>query len=192
MTLEVRINEVDPFNHLKLFVVFRKLKFLYSKRDKEKSGSQPTENTANEEAPVKEFVFGEKLNDRVTINLTKNGESTSENGDNATASNSTKRKSYDAEDQDSKDETNETSETAAKTLWSTENNGDYFDPNENNENTLFKINCKLYLLEADKANWVERGYGILKVIDSNDDLNCNISRLNFKAFLYLSNIFSRS
>jgi hypothetical protein len=161
-----------------------RIKISLFKRDKEKTGSQPTD-TSNEEAPVKAFVFGEKLNDRVTINLT--GESTSENGkssnvtaDNATVSNTTKRKSYDAEDQDSKDETNETSETATKTLWSTENNGDYFDPNENNENTLFKINCKLYLLEADKANWVERGYGILKVIDSNDDLNCNISKLNLK------------
>jgi hypothetical protein len=137
---------------------------------------------------VKEFVFGEKLNDRVTINLTKNGTVESIAEEKGTTSsdtkpyNSIKRKSSDAEDQDSNEETTETTvatENTTKTLWS-ENNVDYFDPNENNENTLFKINCKLYLLEADKANWVERGYGILKVIDSNDDLNCNISELYLK------------
>ena len=142
---------------------------------------------ANGVTPVKEFVFGEKLNDRVTINLSKNGGGESSNqennkGSSATdtkVSNSMKRKSDDADDQDSKEETNEAVVAAdtTKPLWS-ENNVDYFDPNENNENTLFKINCKLYLLEADKANWVERGYGILKVIDSNDDLNCNISEFN--------------
>ncbi len=137
---------------------------------------------------MKEFVFGEKLNDRVTINLTKNGTVESIAEEKGTTSsdtkpyNSIKRKSSDAEDQDSNEETTETTvatENTTKTLWS-ENNVDYFDPNENNENTLFKINCKLYLLEADKANWVERGYGILKVIDSNDDLNCNISELYLK------------
>ena len=67
-----------------------RIKISLFKRDKEKTGNQPTD-TANEEAPVKAFVFGEKLNDRVTINLTKNGESTSENGksSNVTADNAT-------------------------------------------------------------------------------------------------------
>ena len=137
---------------------------------------------------MKEFVFGEKLNDRVTISLTKNGTVESNAEEKGTTSsdtkpsNSIKRKSNDAEDQNSNEETTEAtvaSDNTTKTLWS-EKNVDYFDPNENNENTLFKINCKLYILEADKANWVERGYGILKVIDSNDDLNCNISELYLK------------
>jgi hypothetical protein len=49
-----------------------------------------------------------------------------------------KRKSEDGDDKDSKEETNEAAADTTKTLWS-ENNVDYFDPNENNENTLFKI-----------------------------------------------------
>jgi hypothetical protein len=70
-------------------------------------------------------------------------------------------------------------------LWpsSTEKNAEpYYDPTESNENTLFKVNCKLYLLEADKQNWVERGYGILKVIDLSDDLNCKIMMWTDKCF----------
>ena len=134
-------------------------------------------------SPLKEFVFGEKLNDRVTINLAngsessgvENGPSSLNNSGNATSTDNTTAATKPKSDEATKKET----ESEPKPLWSSEN-VDYYDPTENNENTLFKVNCKLYLLEADKANWVERGYGILKVIDSNDDLNCNISKFRMK------------
>lgn len=36
------------------------------------------------------------------------------------------------------------------------------------------------MLETDKAKWIERGYGILKLIDSNDGINCKISKSSLK------------
>lgn len=42
--------------------------------------------------------------------------------------------------------------------------------------SLCKINCRLYVLEAEKSNWAERGYGILKVIETSDGSNCRISK----------------
>ena len=48
---------------------------------------------------------------------------------------------------------------------------------ENDSNTLLKLNCKLFMLCDDKINWQERGYGILKIFDSNDGYNCRISTL---------------
>ena len=130
-------------------------------------------------SPVKAFVFGEKLTDRVTINLANGGADVAANEDGTTATSTTSTNTNNKNNTSTSDEaTNakeDTDAVEAKPLWSTEQN-EYYDPTENNENTLFKLNCKLYLLEADKANWVERGYGILKVIDTNDDLNCNISK----------------
>lgn len=45
-------------------------------------------------------------------------------------------------------------------------------------NTLIRMNCKLFVLEKnqkDQSNWSERGYGVLKMIDSADGINCKIS-----------------
>ena len=52
-------------------------------------------------------------------------------------------------------------------------NNDYIENEQ--ESALLKINCKLYLLDA-KKTWQERGYGMLKVIETNDKTNCKISK----------------
>lgn len=74
----------------------------------------------------------------------------------------------------------EASKQVSSSLWSgtTEVEGDKhaFDPYENDLYTLLRLNCKLFVLESDKINWAERGYGVLKVIDSNDGTNCKISK----------------
>lgn len=53
-----------------------------------------------------------------------------------------------------------------------------------------KLSCKLFVLnvlETDKVDWVERGYGILKVIDSNDGVNCKMSKIaNFQNILFIN------
>ncbi len=63
-------------------------------------------------------------------------------------------------------------------LWSSDVDSEKFssDALENDSYTLLKLNCKLFILEIDKANWLERGYGILKVIETSDSSNCKISK----------------
>jgi hypothetical protein len=64
----------------------------------------------------------------------------------------------------------------AAALWSSSNENEYAERNEIEDlNTILKMNCKLYVLESDKANWAERGYGMLKLIDTPDETNCKIS-----------------
>ena len=67
-------------------------------------------------------------------------------------------------------------------LWSSDVDSEKFssDALENDSHTLLKLNCKLFILEIDKANWLERGYGILKVIETSDGSNCKISKTSFK------------
>lgn len=71
-------------------------------------------------------------------------------------------------------ECKESSETKTPTLWSGQ-----VEPDEKFDNELdsiFKINCKLFVLESDKVSWSERGYGLLKLIDTPDKSNCKISK----------------
>lgn len=111
---------------------------------------------------MKEFIFGEKLTDRVVNVAEPEADSNSKaEEDTQNSQNSVKSDS---------DKTNE-----QKPLWSTtENEADQIENNE--ANTILKLNCKLFVLDTDKAKWNERGYGILKVIDSNDGFNCKISK----------------
>ena len=67
---------------------------------------------------------------------------------------------------------------------------------ENDSSTLLKLNCKLFVLANDKINWLERGYGILKIFDSSEGYNCRISKIkilnifiNFKKELNLIEIY---
>ena len=114
---------------------------------------------------TKEFVFGEKLTDRVVNVVSENENNT---GQETSGSQNSIRNSQN-------DTATEKSDTKTS-LWS--NNENEADQIENNDaNTLLRLNCKLFLLETDKAKWIERGYGILKIIDSNDGLNCKISKL---------------
>jgi hypothetical protein len=123
-------------------------------------------NTQTDTTSVKEFIFGEKLTDRV-VNVAVDGE------------NDSNSKPIDEEAANSQQSTKSDPDTSHenKPLWplTTENEADQIENNE--ANTIFKLNCKLFVLEADKAKWNERGYGILKVIDSNDGVNCKISKL---------------
>jgi hypothetical protein len=86
------------------------------------------------------------------------------------------------------DNKNQTTETKTS-LWTSVINENEADQIEHNDaNTFLRLNCKLFLLDTDKAKWLERGYGILKLIDSNDGLNCKISKpaVLLLSFLLLS------
>lgn len=57
---------------------------------------------------------------------------------------------------------------------------------ENDANTLIRMNCKLFVLDKDakdQANWAERGYGILKMIESEEGENCKISKDQQKSII---------
>ena len=123
-------------------------------------------NTQTDTTSVKEFIFGEKLTDRV-VNVAPEDDSNSKPADEEAANSQ----------QSTKSDTDTTHES--KPLWpiTTENEADQIENNE--ANTILKLNCKLFVLEPEKSKWNERGYGILKVIDSNDGVNCKISKLYY-------------
>lgn len=98
----------------------------------------------------KEFVFGEQLTDRVIR---------------------TEASELDQE------ESKELSETKPATLWTGQVDTD--EKFDNELDSIFKLNCKLFVLESDKASWSERGYGLLKLIDTPDRSNCKISNQKF-------------
>lgn len=53
-----------------------------------------------------------------------------------------------------------------------------YNMHDNDADVLIRMNCKLFVLDKDakdQAIWTERGYGILKMIDTNDGLNSKIS-----------------
>ena len=112
--------------------------------------------TATVTAPT--FVFGEKLTDRVI-----NASTADKSGDESGAKN------------DNKDEANVDAKSAP--LWNALNENEVDTIENNDAHTLIRMNCKLFILEKDKADWIERGYGILKMIDSIDGINCKISKL---------------
>ena len=86
-----------------------------------------------------------------------------------------------------KDESTEPKSTS-NTLWPLNSDAANEDALEQNDaNTIAKFNCKLYVLETDKVNWAERGYGIMKLIDSNDGHNCKLSEFIFRG-IYLSRL----
>ena len=111
-------------------------------------------------------MFGEQLNDRV-INV-----ANPESDNNNSSADGADGGSNDA----NKDESTEPKSTS-NTLWPLNSDAANEDALEQNDaNTIAKFNCKLYVLETDKVNWAERGYGIMKLIDSNDGQNCKLSK----------------
>ena len=68
----------------------------------------------------------------------------------------------------------ESTETKPAVLWAGQ--VEIEDKFDNDLYTILRMNCKLYVLESDKVNWAERGYGVLKLIDTPDGSNCKISK----------------
>ena len=132
----------------------------------------PSNSTNNENAAEDtKIIFGQNLNDRV-INAASpsNLENEADSSENLNGECSSKTKS------------------SCTALWSSANESEFAEKNEIEEcNTIMKINCKLYVLESDKANWAERGYGILKLIDIPDENNCKIMMWMDKSFRLLLN-----
>lgn len=79
---------------------------------------------------------------------------------------------------------NNDEETSPNDESNLNSNNDYNESDQ--ESCLLKINCKLYLLDA-KKTWVERGYGMLKVIETNDKTNCKIMMWTDKCFRLILN-----
>lgn len=126
------------------------------------SSSSTASETKPADSPVKGFVFGEKLTDRVTFS--EHGFETNENGTSSAA------------DGASSNNVSTTEASAKQPLWPVSE--DQANPADeiNDADTIIRLNCKLFVL-TDKVNWTERGYGLLKLINSNDGINCNISKL---------------
>lgn len=134
----------------------------------------------------KEFVFGENITERVvnTISPTVNGsggesggarEESGEGGGGGESQNETGEEN--GEKSASKSAANNAASSWLNDAESAEKYANAL--HESDLYSLCKINCKLYVLEADKTNWAERGYGILKVIETSDGSNCRISKTFF-------------
>jgi len=109
-------------------------------------------------------VFGESLTDRV-INTETTETNGKENGDTKFSENT---------------ENSEVTEPATTKAVFAEVDAEKYNTNENDVNTLIRMNCKLFVLDKDQKDqsvWTERGYGVLKIIDSEDGLNSKISKL---------------
>ena len=114
-------------------------------------------------------MFGEQLNDRV-VNV-----ANPDSNDATSLSTNTVTESSDAKAAN-KDESVE-SKAASSTLWPLAGEAGNEDALEQNEaNTIAKFNCKLYVLETEKVNWLERGYGVMRLVDSNDGHNYKLSK----------------
>jgi len=116
------------------------------------------------------FVFGESLTDRVinakeTAPEKTNGQHTNGNGTKC-------KEAADLAD-------NKTSQLFNKQHDADTESKHVSDSLENDANTLIRMNCKLFVLDKDskdQANWAERGYGILKMIECDEGENCKISK----------------
>lgn len=130
-------------------------------------------------APSPAFVFGEQLTDRVT-NVT---ETTEQTNDQAKNGNDTKEIS-----ESNNFTNNETKPTSI--FGNTENEAEKYNSETHDANTLIRMKCKIFVLDKDQkdqASWSERGYGTLKMIDSNDDINCRIMMWTDKCFRLVLN-----
>jgi hypothetical protein len=150
------------------------------------SKSNENEAAAIKVVAGKEFVFGEQLIDRVinappeTAEGNSNGETTSTSTEKNNASSNADGGSANENDTGVKSKSSNSG-----TVWpaSSEKNSvdyeKYLAENENDTNTIVKFNCKLFMLDTvDKTNWIERGYGLLKLID--DGKSCKMS--NYERF----------
>lgn len=118
------------------------------------------ENKHEVEGDNKPFIFGEKLTDRVV--------------------------NADKTETDVATPTEEAVEQKpVAPLWT--GHGEAEEKFDNDLYTIMRLNCKLYVLESDKANWAERGYGVLKLIDTPDGSNCKIMMWTDKCFRLILN-----
>lgn len=130
----------------------------------------------NRQSSSKEFIFGENITERV-VNTTSENESNAENAKEAGETAETESKTNGSSSSgDLTKLANQSTTNASNWLNDTEHDKYAHDAVENELYTLLKINCKLYVLDAEKSNWNERGYGILKVIETNEGQNCKISK----------------
>ena len=135
-------------------------------------------DTAQVEAPAPSFVFGQQIKDRVV-----NAVSSDEEEKTHTTNGNGKKEGNEQLSQ---------SEVAPKPIFgSVDTETEKFNASSletDDANTLIRMNCKLFVLEKnqkDQSNWSERGYGVLKMIDSADGINCKISNLSkFKHTFY--------
>lgn len=126
--------------------------------------------------PTKQFVFGENITERV-VNTNKSATGNGEAGDEADEGGESGEGARETSDEKT------ASASATQSSWLNDAEAEKYTSmlNESDIYSLCKLNCKLYVLEADKTNWAERGYGILKVIETSDGNNCKISKSNYKA-----------
>jgi hypothetical protein len=148
-----------------------------------KSSTSTLTTTATSEIAV---IFGQNLTERVVNPLpAPSSESSKEISSDTVSSTENKQNGGAKKITSGADEIekNNLADSSSKSkpigLWSNENS-ELAEKNEQDDlNTILKVTCKLYVLESDKANWAERGYGIFKLIDTPDETNCKISKKNF-------------
>ena len=132
--------------------------------------SKANNENLNEPEASCNVIFGQNLTDRVINVLSPVDLDKESNNDVDT------EKGKDENGQASLDSKNK----PASALWSSSNENEFAEKNEIDDmNTILKINCKLYVLESEKSNWAERGYGIFKLIDTPDETNCKMSLFLF-------------
>jgi hypothetical protein len=143
--------------------------------------TNPKEETIKEKETEAVFVFGEKLTDRVI-----NADIAIEKKDHTKPVND--HKQVDEEEETSSKNTTDTTEDDTNN-WKSSNQIEDSIVNDESD-TILKISCKLYLLEAEKQNWLERGYGILRVLKTDDESstsNCKIMMWTDKCFRLILN-----
>lgn len=137
-------------------------------------------DTAQVEAPAPSFVFGQQIKDRVV-----NAVSSDEEEKTHTTNGNGKKEGNEQLSQ---------SEVAPKPIFgSVDTETEKFNASSletDDANTLIRMNCKLFVLEKnqkDQSNWSERGYGVLKMIDSADGINCKIMMWTDKIYRLILN-----
>lgn len=143
---------------------------------KEKESSEKKEESEKAQSAVSAptFVFGEQLTDRVI-----NADEVKSNGQSTNGT--------------SKNEKNLVHEIKSTSLFGNQDaetekyNVDHLN---DDASTIIRMNVKLFVLEKDskdEANWSERGYGTLKMIESKDEYNCKIMMWTDKCFRLVLN-----
>ena len=133
------------------------------------------------EVAAPKFVFGEKLTDRVTNAVAESDAAAAETS--ATSETTTTTAG-------ANDENGSTSAGGGggNVLWTSKAEALLDLESDDAANTLLKLNgCKLFVLDTDMCNWTERGYGVLKLIETSDALNTKIMMWTDKCFRLILN-----
>lgn len=154
---------------------------------------EPTEKKEENVEASSTFLFGESLTDRVinaseTQALQPATEKTNGQFTNGTAGAADSNVTSDGKNKAAQ-MFNKQDSTAASDALLLESKHVH-DSLENDANTLIRMNCKLFVLDKDskdQANWAERGYGILKMIECDEGDNCKIMMWTDKCFRLVLN-----